>query len=650
MPVNRNNSSTKLSLKGHSNSKSCRGRSTKANSEINSDNAASRTRSKRSHSDGVEHPLPKQRKVNKTLGKSCQNKAKLASKNEKTQNTPPLGKRNLSSKIKPSVSALGSPDRDTGSSNLDTEYVVGSSRSLIKSIKAKKAACIKAKQVEEADEEELDYGQMDQERSVDVDGIQVQVNASEDDYEGRSMSNESGELSEVSEESSDNSDNESDNEVSFRNTTGEFSEVTDAENETDDEVEQLDRNDPRVKRLLKQIHDEEQHHEHKRTRKSAPTGGASKYIESENLITNPQLRNQMVKSPSDTTVYTPALCKKFTSPLSVAQRHVDGNADISNEISNFVESVRRETQEELQEDVRPSTSARGGTPHRRERTAAEKVIIQAEKFKAAIHPPKGNNQLTASIVELIELLKVKNNAPRDEDDEFMHVTCHIDDNLRQKIGRGEFVDLDRLIPKSRAQIMSNVKEDIEVIKKDGSTYILPNGGNKETRISSVRKWETAFRVYAAIYSEINPARSAEIWQYVHIINTAASSYAWENVAYYDVTFRQLMEKNPQRSWAKIYTQMWNLALTDQLNKTNNYNHQFGNNKPKTGQKHGDWRDRCCWRFNKGRCSKWNCRFEHRCSTKDCGAYSHNASQCPKKNKSSPPAMQTAKTEPTGSGK
>ena len=38
-----------------------------------------------------------------------------------------------------------------------------------------------------------------------------------------------------------------------------------------------------------------------------------------------------------------------------------------------------------------------------------------------------------------------------------------------------------------------------------------------------------FRVDAAIYNHANPYRSAEIGQYVFVINSAASTYTWENV-------------------------------------------------------------------------------------------------------------------------
>ena len=66
-------------------------------------------------------------------------------------------------------------------------------------------------------------------------------------------------------------------------------------------------------------------------------------------------------------------------------------------------------------------------------------------------------------------------------------------------------------------------------------YLTPVS-DREGKISGLRKWEQAFRVYAAIYSKANPCRAAEIWQYLHVINTAAASYTWDNVAYYDYTF------------------------------------------------------------------------------------------------------------------
>ena len=386
--------------------------------------------------------------------------------------------------------------------------------------------------------------------------------------------------------------------------------------------------------------------------------------------------NLILKSPSDTTVYAPAVCKNVSSPMGIIQgnrltRDVpDFGIGINGQVSDFVDEIRRQqygngqptNRSELQRDTgrvehndydqeRETTPTR--TQGNQKQTSAARLVIEAEKFKAAISNPKGknvdqaankdDNDLSQNIAELINLLKSKSVMSQevDNDDDFMHVMCHIDANMKAKIGRGEFIELDKLLPKSRSQIMGGgavaSATDIEVVRKDGLTYRLPDG-NKEARITNVRRWEQGFRVYAAIYSEINPQRSAEIWQYVHIINTAATSYSWENVAFYDYTFRQLMERKPHRSWAKIYTQMWNLAMTDHIHKIShqnfNQNNGFSNppNQSSSHQKTGDWRDKCCWRFNKGRCTKWNCRFDHRCNVKECGSYSHSANQCNKKKK------------------
>ena len=100
------------------------------------------------------------------------------------------------------------------------------------------------------------------------------------------------------------------------------------------------------------------------------------------------------------------------------------------------------------------------------------------------------------------------------------------------------MDLERLLPKThfRNGIINENKMDL--VYRDSHSYFVP--AVSDNKITGIRKWEQAFRVYATVYSQANPLRAAEIWQYVHTINTAASSYIWENVSHYDVTFCQLM--------------------------------------------------------------------------------------------------------------
>ena len=249
---------------------------------------------------------------------------------------------------------------------------------------------------------------------------------------------------------------------------------------------------------------------------------------------------------------------------------------------------------------------------------ADRAILQAEKFQANITAPKGN-----------EFLITNQRFESEGDDDFFHITCHVDSNLKDKIERGEFVDLEKLLPKERGSVSSiGDGNRMELVLKDGMTYFAPVQ-DKSSRITGLRKWEQAFRVYAAIYSQAQPHRASEIWQYVYVINLAANSYHWDNVAFYDYTFRQMMSQRPQRSWAETYVQGWNLAMTDPLGNKNNLT---GGKSFTTGSQGGNntksWRDNCCWKYNKNKCHKPECNWDHRCTY--CGGWNHGYYNCRKR--------------------
>ena len=167
------------------------------------------------------------------------------------------------------------------------------------------------------------------------------------------------------------------------------------------------------------------------------------------------------------------------------------------------------------------------------------------------------------------------------------------------------MELEKLLPRNRFPHKLGEDNRMEMVNRDGMTFFVP-ATDKDCSITNVRRWDQAFRIYAAIYCKANPTRSAEIWQYVYTIHTAASSFSWENVAWYDYTFRQLMAVKPKCSWAKTYLQFWNLAMRNPINgqsNISNNNSSGSGNKPRN-KKYGDWRDNCCWVFNRtGRCTK-----------------------------------------------
>ena len=170
------------------------------------------------------------------------------------------------------------------------------------------------------------------------------------------------------------------------------------------------------------------------------------------------------------------------------------------------------------------------------RDEAERTVIEGEQFKATINTPRGNS-FAVSGNQFFDS-KVK------DDDEFFHITCHVDPYLVEKIAKGEYVELDKLLSKQRYNPYGkNEPKNALVFRKGRPVFITHT--NKNRMVSGLRKWEQAFRVYATIYSQANPDRAAEIWQYVFTINTAAASYSWQNVAEYDFAFRQMMSKNPK---------------------------------------------------------------------------------------------------------
>ena len=274
---------------------------------------------------------------------------------------------------------------------------------------------------------------------------------------------------------------------------------------------------------------------------------------------------KIIKSPSDTTIYAPAL--KKISESNQASNVID-------KISNFVEIIRMEADDNCRttpqkravmvNPVMPLNSAQNFDPQpgcsgmsvmrRKEQYTdedirpalekADKLVLDAERLKASLVAPQGTCSLPIKIDHNIELLW-----NLDNDNNVFHVECHIDENLKFKIQKGEFVELKRLLPKERSFAGHSMEDGtaVQLYTKNGQAFFaLPES-------HGIKRWDQAFRVYTTIYSQVNPKRAGEIWQYIHLIHTAAASYSWSNVAYYNFTFQHWMASKPWRSWSKTYT-------------------------------------------------------------------------------------------------
>ena len=115
--------------------------------------------------------------------------------------------------------------------------------------------------------------------------------------------------------------------------------------------------------------------------------------------------------------------------------------------------------------------------------------------------------------------------------------------------------------------MANRNENgVELINKDGHSYLIPASNKDNPVINCFYKWEQAFRVYAGIYAQVHPVRAHEPFQL--IAHEAAQSFVWDNAYDYDIMFQELMEKNPYRGWGILYQQGY-MARLKEHNGNNN---------------------------------------------------------------------------------
>ena len=76
---------------------------------------------------------------------------------------------------------------------------------------------------------------------------------------------------------------------------------------------------------------------------------------------------------------------------------------------------------------------------------------------------------------------------------FFHVTCHVEHSLKDKIERGEFVELDKLLPQTKlGGPVQTGDRRMEWVTRDGMTYLTPVQ-DREFKINTIRKWETSIQ-------------------------------------------------------------------------------------------------------------------------------------------------------------
>ena len=242
---------------------------------------------------------------------------------------------------------------------------------------------------------------------------------------------------------------------------------------------------------------------------------------------------------------------------------------------------------------------------REAKASVERMIKEAEQQKAAIYKPPGKCK---------EVRKTE----AEIDNECFMSTSHVDPILMAKIARSEYVDLQKVLPKEK--ILHDDRR-VQVINREGGTFFVPTTEREAPAISSLKRWEQAFEIFASIYVKCHPDQAAELFEYISVIRNAAATFIWDNVYTYDCKFRRIIEKYPYRRCNVICQQGWSLYLKEKFEPRVASNQGNGKKKFKKGDP-----NQPCWRFNKGKCSYGSgCRFEHKCA--NCGKTDHGTNLC-----------------------
>ena len=210
---------------------------------------------------------------------------------------------------------------------------------------------------------------------------------------------------------------------------------------------------------------------------------------------------------SEVTIYDNAVRNeigKRTSSLS--EEAVDTSDDLmalptdfeNNQVAHLTNLLRvsgRKGGDYNTEDEQPQPSTSGEVQGQHPPTAhdrASELIKEAELCKAWMLDLPGKHKhkhINSPSSELLHSVVV--------DENYKVVASHIDWVTHNKIEKGEYVDFAKLIPSDR--VMCEDDNKLQLVVKDGKIFHVPNNSGDSGGITSIQRWEQAFRVFSDIY-------------------------------------------------------------------------------------------------------------------------------------------------------
>ena len=221
------------------------------------------------------------------------------------------------------------------------------------------------------------------------------------------------------------------------------------------------------------------------------------------------------------------------------------------------------------------------------------------------------------------------------------LASHLAQNIRDKIGRSEFVELGSILDTwDPIDVSSPDEQTLSFAIDETGRPVLKPAKKPPKKIISISVWTNAFLVYMATYLEYHPHRTQEMMQYFHTIRMASLKFGSLGWVDYDRHFRMRKQRSPETSWGVIDGELWYLFMVTSPAFTRGRAPQFREpfiNYPRQQSQTSGFPathssptmgspGSFCFDFNKAiGCSFARCKFPHVCGT--CRAAGHNALTC-----------------------
>ena len=263
----------------------------------------------------------------------------------------------------------------------------------------------------------------------------------------------------------------------------------------------------------------------------------------------------MSKTPERGMLKSKRSCESSTSEMTIYQRAVPRmELDVNNQIQQFIEDDRgdldmnrrnvstssdetaMDTSDENDLNLTGSNQNNVLFHMTGEDKAGPSSAVQVKRTveEQAEQVIKDSEQSKACLYEVPAKVMPTPSNPLEMDLDYQMIDSHTDAQMCKHIQCFEYIDFSKLISWSRS---GSEDQRLEIINHNGSTFLSPVSDQEILHINSYSRWEQAFGVYSNILTAKFLQKATELFQYNHTIQTASSSYIWDNVYSYDREFR-----------------------------------------------------------------------------------------------------------------